>query len=82
MLNNNQKQLKNQRKINPKRLELMIKRKKRRTKKRKIRRNQKIIKQQLLQLRLPLLSIPENITHWLAQPVPGYLGIKRKKKII
>jgi len=81
MLNNNLKQLKNQRKKNPKRLELMIKRKKRRTKKRKIRMNQKIIRQQLLQLRLPLLSIPENITHWLAQPVPGYLGTKRKKKI-
>lgn len=84
MLNNNQKELNNQRKINPKRPQLMIKKKikKRKTKKRKIRMNQKIIKQQLLQLRLPLLLIPENITHLLAQLVPGFLGIKKKKKII
>ena len=65
MLNNNQKELKNQRKINPKRLELMIKKKtkKRKTKKRKIRMNQKIIRLQLLQLPLLLLLTQENITH-------------------
>jgi hypothetical protein len=82
---NNQKQPTNQRKINRKRQALMIRRKTkkpRKTKKtRKIRRSQKRIKQQLQPPQPPPPSIQENITHWLARPAAGYLGIRKKKKI-
>ena len=82
---NNQKQPTNQRKINRKRQALMIRRKTKKPRKtrktRKIRKSQKRIKQQLQPPQPPPPSIQENITHWLARPVPGYLGIRKKKKI-
>lgn len=48
---------------------------------RKIRKSQKRIKQQLQPPQPPPPSIQENITHWLARPAAGYLGIRKKKKI-
>jgi hypothetical protein len=82
---NNQKQPPNQRKINRKRQALMIRRKTKKPRKtrktRKIRKSQKRIKQQLQPPQPPPPSIQENITHWLARPAAGYLGIRKKKKI-
>lgn len=62
---------------------MMIRRKtkKRKTRRRKIRKNQKIIKPQLQPKPRQQPSIQENITHSLVLPVPGYLGIRKKKKI-